>query len=44
MQDDVYKLRSPGPGWVGQLVEASSSTLKGFGFDPGSGHKPRLRV
>ena len=32
------------PGWVAQLVGALSHTPKGCGFDPQSGHMPRLQV
>ena len=38
------KSEQGGPGWVAQLVGVPSSTLKGCGFDPGSGNTPGLQI
>ena len=39
-----YKKREVGLGQVVQCTRESSCTLKGYGFDPQSGHLPRLWV
>ena len=40
----MYKTFLHCPGQVAQLVGASSPAQKGWGFDPQSGHIPRLQV